>query len=236
MLLQSRETHDCYEQILALVKAAGRLRASVIKEKLPNVKAAAVAARLTRMERAGYLVRLRTLRSCDGGREFAVGPVSLPPFDDSEARTVYENMRACYAILVKSGPAGMTAGVLHARMNESRPLAVTCNRLMVWEAAGRVACTRSRRPNVWRALADAYPTFDELVSAETARRAVQIVPDAARAAAVQACATKRLIASMVVAPWLWGLLPDDQPPSEIMSQPMIPACGGGSTSEGALCL
>lgn len=235
MLLQGREAHDCYARIVQMVAAAGRLRAGAIRDALPGVKAAAVAARLSRMERAGYLRRVATFRSCEGGREFEIGPTELPAFDDAAARDVYDFVRSSYSVLVAAGSAGMTAATLHSGMNESRPLAVTCNRLAVWEAAGRVACDRSRRPHVWRALMPSYPSFDELVCDESARRASQTVPEAAREAAARACATKRLLGSMVVAPWLWGLIKDDHPPSEIMSEPLIPAGGTRSTSEVRQC-
>ena len=179
-LPQSAATHAAYERILVLFVPAPsvgevRLRAGAIARLIADEKTARTLARLSNLERLGCLRRVEDGRPDQGGRLYALGATSLPPFDDGNARVVYEHARGCYAALAAAGKAGLTSGALRALCGDDR-VEATCNRLTAWESRGKVACDRSAWPYRWVALLPELPDYDAMVAAEDARRRAQKAP------------------------------------------------------------
>lgn len=179
-LPQSAATHAAYRRILAcftpaLPGDAVRLRAGAIAKLMTDEKTARTLARLSNLERLGCLRRVEDGRPEQGGRLYALGATSLPPFDDANARAVYERARGCYAALAAAGKDGLTSGALRALCGDVR-VEATCNRLTAWEARGKVACDRSAWPYRWTALLPELPGYDAMVAAEDARRRAQKAP------------------------------------------------------------
>jgi hypothetical protein len=218
MMLMSPDTHAAYADVIKALRKHARLRTRQLYELFPAEPKRLLSARLMRMEQAGYIAREAVCVNGHGGRLYRLGATSLPVFNRDAARAVYERSRNMFVLLASYRTQGRTAPELHRACDEGARLSVTASRLSAWERAGKVRCCRDEYPHRWFALHATLPGFDSMVAAEALRRRNQGQPvSEAQSASLrvaarnrmqrESAAIDRLVAKMLVAPWLASLLP-----------------------------